>query len=172
MNIGAKHSHANSNVIASQLINWPCSSILKKTQKILPPINRKKNPINRNGVKFFVCFVIEVSQQHLPIWAQWRPGRGSPGGTRIYWASSMTWERPGDHWTGKMAMGKMGEIMEVPKNQQGYAMFMGLMINHRIFFGGFFEFQNHETQFSCFISLFIASCPWLQWMTSAGKSPM
>ena len=31
----------------------------------------------------------------------------------------MTWERPGDHWTGKMAMGKMGEIMEVPKKSTG-----------------------------------------------------
>ena len=102
----------------SSQVNWSIGRVhqfsKKKLRKFCLQLT-EKNPMNRNGVEMFVCFVIEVSQQHLPIWAQWCPVRGSPGGTRIYWASSMTWERPGDHRSSNMAMGKMGEIMEVPK---------------------------------------------------------
>ena len=154
-------------------------AVLMNSQKILRKfcLQFTENfPINRNGFWKFSCVSWSKSQQHLPIWAQWCPGRGSPGGTRIYWASSMTWEHMGIMGPASHGHGEDGENHGgTNKNQQAYdsyAMFMGLMINHRIFLGGsrcfpwlMFDFQNHETQCSCFLSLFIASCRWLQWMT-------
>ena len=93
--------------------------------------------MNRNGVEMFVCFVIEVSQQHLPIWAQCCPVRGSPGGTRILLSvidDLGTTRGPSEQQHGHGEDG--GNHGGTKKINRVYAMFMGLMINfiyHRIF---------------------------------------
>ena len=50
-----------------------------------------------------------ASVPDLPIWAQWCPRQGSQGGTRICWASSMTW--PWETHFGSLE--KAGTMMEI-----------------------------------------------------------
>ena len=137
MNIGAKHSHANSNVIASQLINWPCSPILKKkTQKILPPINRKKSHEQKRcrNVRVFRDRSLPTAPANLGAVVPSARIAGRDEDLLSVIDDLGTTRGPSEQQHGHGEDG--GNHGGTKKNQQGYAMFMGLMINfiyHRIF---------------------------------------